>query len=77
MLSLTCIIKARPWPTNHGKAAKSKKEELETKALLEAAEDAVNAEMEGSDLGDFNDTSSDYSEVGTVADPFADVSFDD
>jgi hypothetical protein len=62
---------------NHDKAVKSKKEEQEIKALLEAAEDAVNAEMEGSDLGDFNDASSEYDEVGMVADPFADVSFDD
>jgi hypothetical protein len=61
----------------HEKALQDQKEELETKALLEAAENAVNAEMGGSDWGDFNDASSEYDEVGMVADPFADVSFDD
>ena len=61
----------------HEKALQDQKEELETKALLEAAENAVNAEIGGSDWGDFNDASSEYDEVGMVADPFADVSFDD
>ena len=61
----------------HEKALQDKKEELETNALLEAAENAVNAEMEGSDLGDFDDVSSEASEVGFVADPFENVGFDD
>ena len=49
-------------------------EEARTKALLEAAENAVNAEMEGSDVGDFDDASS---EDGEVVDFLADVGFDD
>ena len=48
-------------------------EEARTKALLEAAENAVNAEMEE---GEFDDCFSEDSEGGVAADPFADVDFD-
>jgi hypothetical protein len=48
-------------------------EEARTRALLEAAENAVNAEM---DEGEFDDCFSEDSEGGVAADPFADVDFD-
>ena len=47
-------------------------EEARTRAVLEAAEKAINVEMEE---GDFDDASSD--EGGVADDPFADVDFDD
>ena len=47
-------------------------EEARTRAMLEAAEHAINAEMEE---GDFDEASSD--EGGVADDPFADVDFDD
>ena len=48
-------------------------EEARTRALLEAAENAVNAEM---DEGEFDDCFSESNEGGIAAYPFADVDFD-
>ena len=62
--------------TYHKMALETKQQELEANAILEAAENAINAEMEGSDVGDFDDACSEDSDCGVVADPFADVEFD-
>ena len=60
----------------HEMALDSKKQEMEAKAILEAAENAINVDLEGSEVGDINDASSERSEYGVVEDPFADVEFD-
>ena len=48
-----------------------RKEEMETKALLQAAENAVNADVE------LEEDFSQDEEGGVYVDPFADVEFDD
>jgi hypothetical protein len=52
-------------------AQAQRKEEMETRALLEAAQNAVNAEVE------LEEDFSEEEEEGVYVDPFADVGFDD
>jgi hypothetical protein len=52
-------------------ALAQRKEEMETKALLEAAQNAVNADVE------LEEGFSEDEEAGFYADPFADEDFDD
>jgi hypothetical protein len=52
-------------------AQAQRKEEMETRVLLEAAENAVNAEVE------LEHDFSEDEEEGVYIDPFADVGFDD
>jgi hypothetical protein len=61
----------------HKMALETKKQELDAKAILEAAENAINA-AEGSEVGeDFDDACSEDSDYGVVANPFVGVEFDD
>ena len=61
----------------HRQALETRKQELDAKAILEAAEQAINAEEVGSEVRDFNNSDSEDSDYGVVQNPFVGVGFDD